>query len=83
MGSIRAIIRLLPTMVAALLAGCAEPPAPLYAGPNGPPDELAVQECRGEVAKAQTPGSAPADVRAELAQGVMAGCMAKKGFYLE
>jgi hypothetical protein len=66
-----------------LLVGCAEPPAPLYGGPNGPPDELVLQECRGEVTKAQTSGSAPADVRAELAQGVMASCMAKKGYYLQ
>jgi hypothetical protein len=28
-------------------------------------------------------GTAPEDVRAELAQGVMASCMAKKGFYLQ
>jgi hypothetical protein len=81
--SIRAVIWLLPSAVTVLLAGCAEPPAPLYGGPNGPPNELALQECREEVAKAPAPGSAPADVRAELAQGVMASCMAKKGFYLE
>jgi hypothetical protein len=66
-----------------LLVGCAEQPTPLYAGPNGPPDELVLQECRGEAAKAQASGSAPADVRAELAQGVMASCMAKTGFYLQ
>jgi hypothetical protein len=75
--------RLLPSVLAALLVGCVEPPAPLYGGPNGPPDELVLQECRGEVAKAQTSGTAPADVRAELAQGIMASCMAKKGFYLQ
>ena len=55
----------------------------MYGGPNGPPDELALQECRGEVAKAQVSGTAPEDVRAELAQGVVASCMAKKGFYLQ
>jgi hypothetical protein len=64
-----------------LLVGCAETPKPSYVGPNGPPDELALQECRGEVAKAQISGTAPADVRAEVAQGAMASCMAKKGFY--
>jgi hypothetical protein len=42
-------------------------PTPLYGGPNGPPDELALQECRGEAAKAEMSGTAPADVRAELA----------------
>jgi hypothetical protein len=68
---------------AALLVGCAEQATPLYGGPNGPPDELALQECRGEVAKAHVSGTAPEDVRAELAQGVMASCMAKKGFYLQ
>jgi hypothetical protein len=41
----------------------------------------ASQECRGEVAKAQVSETAPADVRAEVAQGVMASCMAKKGYY--
>ena len=74
---------LLVSVVAALLVGCAEQPTPLYGGPNGPPDELALQECRGEVAKAQVSGTAPEDVRAELAQGVVASCMAKKGFYLQ
>lgn len=64
-----------------LLVGCAEPPKPSFIGPNGPADELALQECRGEVAKAQVSGTAPADVRAEVAQGAMASCMAKKGFY--
>jgi hypothetical protein len=68
-------------LAAPLLAGCAEPPKPSYAGPKGPADELALQECRGEVAKAHISESAPADVRAELAQGAMASCMAKKGFY--
>jgi hypothetical protein len=66
-----------------LLADCAEQPTPLYGGPNGPPDELALQECRGEAAKAEMSGTAPADVRAELAQGIMASCMAKKGFFLQ
>jgi hypothetical protein len=74
---------LLPSVVAALLVGCAEQPTPLYGGPNGPPDEPALQDCRGEVAKAHVSGTAPEDVRAELAQGVMASCMAKKGFYLQ
>jgi hypothetical protein len=55
----------------------------MYGGPKGPPDELVLQECRGEVAKAERSGTAPADVRAEVAQGVMASCMAKKGFYLQ
>jgi hypothetical protein len=64
-----------------LLVGCAETPKPSFIGPNGPPDELALQECRGEAAKAQVSGSAPADVRAEVAQGAMTNCMAKKGFY--
>ena len=44
---------------------------------------IALQECRGEVAKAHVSETAPEDVRAELAQGVMASCMAKKGFYLQ
>jgi len=84
MGPIRPMIWLPILAVAGpLLVGCAEPPAPLYGGSNGPPDEVILQECRGEVAKAQTSGNAPADVRAELAQGVMASCMAKRGFYLE
>jgi hypothetical protein len=75
----------LPILVVAgpLLAGCAEPPKSLYGGPNGPPNELLLQECRGEVAKAEKSASAPEDVRAELAQGVMASCMAKRGFYLQ
>jgi hypothetical protein len=64
-----------------LLVSCAEPPKPAFVGPNGPTDELALQECRGEVAKAQVSGTAPADVRAEVAKGAMASCMAKKGFY--
>jgi hypothetical protein len=80
-GHIRLITWLLPLVVTALLVGCAEPPKPSFIGPNGPPDELALQECRGEVAKAQVSGTAPADVRAEVAQGAMASCMAKKGFY--
>jgi hypothetical protein len=80
---IRLVTWFLP-WAAALLVGCAQPPpAPLFGGPNGPPDELVMQECRGEVAKAQVSGNAPADVRAELAQGVMASCMAKKCFYLQ
>jgi hypothetical protein len=79
----RPIIWVPPLAVAMLAIGCAEQPAPLYGGPNGPPDELVMQECRGEVAKAQVSGTAPADVRAELAQGVMASCMAKKGYYLQ
>jgi hypothetical protein len=83
MGPIRLITWLLPSVVAALLVGCAEQPTPLYGGPNGPPAELVLQECRGAAAKAQMSGSAPADVRAELAQGVMASCMAKKGYYLQ
>jgi hypothetical protein len=83
MGRVWLTNSLLPSVVAALLFGCAEQPTPLYGGPNGPPDELALQECRGEVAKAHVSGTAPEDVRAELAQGVMASCMAKKGFYLQ
>jgi hypothetical protein len=83
MGPFRLITWLLPSAIAALLVGCAEQPTPLYGGSNGPPDELVLQECREEVAKAQASGNAPADVRAELAQGVMASCMAKKGFYLQ
>jgi hypothetical protein len=84
MGPIRPITWLsLLAVVGPPLVGCAEQPTPLYGGPNGPPDELVLQECRGEVAKAQTSGSAPADVRAELAQGVMTSCMAKKGFFLQ
>jgi hypothetical protein len=83
MGPIRLITWLLPSAIAALLVGCAEQSTPLYGGPNGPPDELVLQECRGEVAKAQVSGTAPADVRAELAQGVMASCMAKRGFFLQ
>jgi hypothetical protein len=70
MGRVWLTNSLLPSVVAALLVG-------------GPPDELALQECRGEVAKAQVSGTAPEDVRAELAQGVVASCMAKKGFYLQ
>jgi hypothetical protein len=84
MRQIRLIIWLLILAVAGpLLVGCAEQPTPLYGGPNGPPNELVLQECRGEVAKAQVSGTAPADVRAELAQGVMASCMAKRGFFLQ
>jgi len=64
-----------------LLVSCADAPKPSFIGPNGPPDELAVQECRGEAAKAQVSATAPADVRAEVAQGAMTSCMAKKGFY--
>jgi hypothetical protein len=84
MGPIR-LMTWLPMLAVtgSLLVGCAEQPTPLYGGPNGPPDELVLQECRGEVAKAQVSGTAPADVRAELAQGVMASCMAKKGYYLQ
>jgi hypothetical protein len=66
-----------------LLVSCAERSKPSFVGPNGPPDELALQECSGEVAKAQVSGTAPADVRAEVAQGAMTSCMAKKGFYLQ
>jgi hypothetical protein len=66
-----------------LLVSCAEPPKPSFIGPNGAADELALQECRGEVARAQVSGTAPADVRAEVAQGAMASCMAKKGFYAQ
>jgi hypothetical protein len=66
-----------------LLISCAEPPKPSYVGPKGPADELALQECRGKVAKAQMATTAPPDVRAEFAQGVMASCMAKEGFYLQ
>jgi hypothetical protein len=55
----------------------------MYEGSKGPPDELVLQECRGEVAKAETSGTAPEDVRAEVAQGAMSSCMAKRGFYLE
>ena len=84
MGLIR-LMTWLPLLAVAgpVLASCAEQPTPLYGGPNGPPDELVLQECREEVAKAQASGNAPADVRAELAQGAMASCMAKKGFYLQ
>jgi hypothetical protein len=64
-----------------LLVGCADAPKPSFIGPNGPPDEAALQECRGEAAKAQVSGTAPADVRAEVAQGAMNSCMAKKSFY--
>jgi hypothetical protein len=64
-----------------LLVSCADAPKPSFIGPNGPPDELALLECRGEVPKAQVSGTAPADVRAEVAQGAMTSCMAKKGFY--
>ena len=78
------LVTWLPILTAtALLFGCAEQPAPLYGGTNGPPDELVLQECRGEVAKAQMSASVPEDVRAEVARGVMASCMAKKGFYLQ
>jgi hypothetical protein len=83
MGSIRLITGLLPSVLAAFLVGCAEQPKSLYGGPNGTPDELVLQECRGEIAKTEMSASAPEDVRAELAQGVMASCMAKKGFYLQ
>jgi hypothetical protein len=70
-------------LAAPLLVSCAEPPKPIYVGQKGPADEVALQECRGEVAKAQMSGTAPADVRAEVAQGAMESCMAKKGFYLQ
>jgi hypothetical protein len=66
-----------------LLVSCAERPEPSYVGPKGPADELTLQECRGKVAKAQMATTAPPDVRAEFAQGVMASCMAKEGFYLQ
>jgi hypothetical protein len=83
-GPIR-LITWLPLLAAAgsLLVGCAEPPKPSFVGPNGPPAELVLQECRGEVAIAQMSETAPADVRAEVAQGAMASCMAKKGFYVQ
>jgi hypothetical protein len=82
MRHIRPIIRFpLLAVAGPLLVSCAEPPKPSFIGPNGPAGELALQECRGEVAKAQVSGTAPADVRAEVAQGTMASCMAKKGFY--
>jgi hypothetical protein len=73
MGRVWLTNSLLPLVVAALLVGCAEQPTPLYGGP----------ECRRKVAKAHVSETAPEDVRAELAQGVMASCMAKKGFYLQ
>jgi hypothetical protein len=75
------LIVLVPLLAVAgpLLASCAEQPTSLYVGPNGRPDALVLQECRGEAAKAQASESAPADVRAEVPQGVMASCMAKKG----
>jgi hypothetical protein len=78
------LITWLPLLaVAGPLLGCAEPPKPVYGGANGPPDQLAMQECRGEVAKAQMSETAPPDVRAEVAQGAMESCMARKGFYLQ
>jgi hypothetical protein len=51
---------------------------PSAIGGSGTPGWLrgaAHTECRGEVAKAQVSGTAPEDVRAELAQGVVASCM--------
>jgi hypothetical protein len=66
-----------------LLVGCAEPPKPSYVGQKGPADEVALLECRGEVAKAQMSETTPADVRAEVAQGAMESCMARKGYYLQ
>jgi hypothetical protein len=82
MSSIRPINWLsLLAMAAPLLASCAEPPKPSYVGPKGPPDELVLQECRREVANVERSGTAPADVRSEVAQGAMESCMAKKGFY--
>jgi hypothetical protein len=83
MGLIRLNTWPLPSAEAMLAVSCAEQPAPLYGGPNGAPDAFVMRECRGEVAKAQVSGTAPADVRAEVAQGVMASCIAKKGYYLE
>jgi hypothetical protein len=68
-------------LAAPLLASCAEPPKPSYVGQKGPADELALQECRGEAAKAHISETTPADVRAELAEGAMVSCMAKKGYY--
>jgi hypothetical protein len=84
MGSIRLTTWFpLFAVAAPLLASCVEPPKPIYGGPKGPPNEPALQECSGEVAKAQVATTAPADVRAEVAQGAMESCMAKKGFYLQ
>ena len=67
-----------------LLANCAQQIKQSYVGQAGPADELAaLAECRGEAANAPVPDAAPVDVRAEVAQGVMASCMAKRGFYLQ
>jgi hypothetical protein len=70
-------------VAAPLLASCAEPPKPSYVGQKGPADEVALQECRGEVTKAQMSEAVPADVRAEVAQGAMESCMARRGYYLQ
>jgi hypothetical protein len=48
----------------------------------GRPPNWPCRSAADEVAKAQMPEAAPADVRAEVAQGAMTSCMAKKGFYL-
>ena len=85
MGRIR-LINWLPLLAAAgpLLATCVEQPKQSYLGQGGPADELAAQaECHGEAANARVSEAAPADVRAELAQGILARCMANKGFYLQ
>jgi hypothetical protein len=44
-------------------------------------DRAALQECNGEVAKAQMGATAPLEVRDELVENIRQGCMAKKGYY--
>ena len=80
------LINWLPLLAVAgpLLSSCAEQPKQSYLGQGGPMDELAAHaECHGEAANAPVSEAAPADVRVEVAQGILARCMANKGFYLQ
>jgi hypothetical protein len=80
------LINWLPLLAVAgpLLSSCAEQPKQSYLGQGGPMDELAAHaECHGEAANAPVSEAGPADVRVEVAQGILARCMANKGFYLQ
>ena len=80
------LINWLPLLAVAgpLLSSCAEQPKQSYLGRGGPADEFAARaECHGAAASASVSEAAPADVRAEVAQGILARCMANKGFYLQ
>src|SRR5262249_22519031 len=78
-----ALINWLPLLAVAgpLLASCAEQPKQSYLGQGGPADELAARaECHGEAAKAPVAEAAPADVRAEVAQGIWRVAWRKRAF---